>query len=209
MRATGTWPRVCPWASASIRCPPLQPVCHTVVRFVTSSQSGHGELVQARVRLRAQPATMWDTGVFPAHSGRWDSPLCLPCNWVRLCAVGASSPLSGKPERSSQTFQEGAETGGNKPRVSPAVRHPLLSAGEGERAASPGQSYPTPEHLLLFSSLAVGLPRYQHHPSPVCDRKDFVLNFNGISSFHPSASGSYYHHHHHQSVCQDIKPCVM
>ncbi|CAH2284184.1 forkhead box F2 [Pelobates cultripes] len=54
-----------------------------------------------------------------------------------------------------------------------------------------------------------GLPRYQHHSSPVCDRKDFVLNFNGISSFHPSASGSYYHHHHHQSVCQDIKPCVM
>lgn len=58
----------------------------------------------------------------------------------------------------------------------------------------------------------VGIPRYQSHSS-VCDRKDFVLNFNGISSFHPSASGSYYHHHHHhhhpQSVCQDIKPCVM
>lgn len=62
--------------------------------------------------------------------------------------------------------------------------------------------------FLLVSS-AVGLPRYQHHPSPVCDRKDFVLNFNGISSFHPSAGGSYYHPHHHQSVCQDIKPCVM
>ncbi|XP_006001190.1 forkhead box protein F2 [Latimeria chalumnae] len=61
------------------------------------------------------------------------------------------------------------------------------------------------------ADLSVGLPRYQHHSSPVCDRKDFVLNFNGISSFHPSASGSYYHHHHHhhQSVCQDIKPCVM
>lgn len=58
---------------------------------------------------------------------------------------------------------------------------------------------------------AVGIPRYQSHSS-VCDRKDFVLNFNGISSFHPSAGGSYYHHHHHhhpQSVCQDIKPCVM
>lgn len=57
----------------------------------------------------------------------------------------------------------------------------------------------------------VGIPRYQSHSS-VCDRKDFVLNFNGISSFHPSAGGSYYHHHHHhhpQSVCQDIKPCVM
>lgn len=57
-------------------------------------------------------------------------------------------------------------------------------------------------------SRAVGIPRYQSH----CDRKDFVLNFNGISSYHPSAGGSYYHHHHHhhpQSVCQDIKPCVM
>lgn len=65
--------------------------------------------------------------------------------------------------------------------------------------------------LLLCVSPAVGIPRYQSHSS-VCDRKDFVLNFNGISSFHPSAGGSYYHHHHHhhpQSVCQDIKPCVM
>lgn len=60
-------------------------------------------------------------------------------------------------------------------------------------------------HQSPRDDLSVGLPRYQHHPSPVCDRKDFVLNFNGISSFHPSASGSYYHHHHHQ----DIKPCVM
>nr|XP_013797549.1 PREDICTED: forkhead box protein F2 [Apteryx mantelli mantelli] len=64
-------------------------------------------------------------------------------------------------------------------------------------------------HQCAKRLVSVGLPRYQHHPSPVCDRKDFVLNFNGISSFHPSASGSYYHHHHHQSVCQDIKPCVM
>lgn len=65
--------------------------------------------------------------------------------------------------------------------------------------------------LSLSLSCAVGIPRYQSHSS-VCDRKDFVLNFNGISSFHPSAGGSYYHHHHHhhpQSVCQDIKPCVM
>lgn len=40
--------------------------------------------------------------------------------------------------------------------------------------------------------------------TPVCGRKDFVLNFSSISSFHPSAGGFYYHHHH-QSVCQDIK----
>ncbi|KAB0391119.1 hypothetical protein E2I00_012957 [Balaenoptera physalus] len=64
-------------------------------------------------------------------------------------------------------------------------------------------------HQNAREDLPVGLPRYQHHSAPVCDRKDFVLNFNSISSFHPSASGPYYHHHHHQSVCQDIKPCVM
>lgn len=64
----------------------------------------------------------------------------------------------------------------------------------------------------LFHLFAVGLSRYSSPSSPVCDRKDFFLNFNGISSFHPAtASGSYYHqlHHHHQSVCQDVKPCIM
>ncbi|XP_036375206.1 forkhead box protein F2-like [Megalops cyprinoides] len=62
------------------------------------------------------------------------------------------------------------------------------------------------------ADISVGIPRYQSHSASVCDRKDFVLNFNGISSFHPSANGSYYHHqlhHHHHSVCQDVKPCVM
>ncbi|XP_037642396.1 forkhead box protein F2a [Sebastes umbrosus] len=61
------------------------------------------------------------------------------------------------------------------------------------------------------SEIAVGLSRYSSHSAPVCDRKDFVLNLNGISSLHPSTSGSYYHqlHHHHQSVYQDVKPCVM
>lgn len=55
----------------------------------------------------------------------------------------------------------------------------------------------------------VGLSRYSGHPAPACDRKDFVLNLNGISSLHPSAGGSYYHQLHHQSVYQDVKPCVM
>lgn len=59
--------------------------------------------------------------------------------------------------------------------------------------------------------LTVGLSRYSSHSAPVCDRKDFVLNLNGISSLHPSTGGAYYHqlHHHHQSVYQDVKPCVM
>ncbi|XP_056620723.1 forkhead box protein F2 [Triplophysa dalaica] len=63
------------------------------------------------------------------------------------------------------------------------------------------------------TDMAVGISRYPTHSSPVGDRKDFVLNFNGISSFHPSAAGYYHHHHHHhhhhQSMHQDVKPCVM
>lgn len=75
-------------------------------------------------------------------------------------------------------------------------------------------SLKTTNSYVLCLSRAVGIPRYQSHSS-VCDRKDFVLNFNSIAPFHPSAGGSYYHPHHHhhhphtQSVCQDIKPCVM
>lgn len=59
--------------------------------------------------------------------------------------------------------------------------------------------------------LSVGLSRYSSHAVPACDRKEFLLNFNGITSLHASSGGSYYHqlHHRHQSVYQDVKPCVM
>ncbi|XP_026169977.1 forkhead box protein F2a [Mastacembelus armatus] len=59
------------------------------------------------------------------------------------------------------------------------------------------------------SEISVGLSRYSSHSAPMCDRKDFVWNLNGISSLHPSPGGSYYHQLHHQSVYQDVKPCVM
>lgn len=62
------------------------------------------------------------------------------------------------------------------------------------------------------SDMSVGLSRYSSHSSaPVRHRKEFLLNLNGISSFHPSTEGSYYHqlHQHHQSTYQDVKPCVM
>ncbi|XP_028301183.1 forkhead box protein F2 [Gouania willdenowi] len=98
---------------------------------------------------------------------------------------------------------------------------PLTSSSQASSGLHSGMSPYSLEQSYLHqngreshtSDLSVGIPRYQTHSS-VCDRKDFVLNFNGISSFHPSAGGSYYHHHHHhhhhpQSVCQDIKPCVM
>ncbi|XP_028328086.1 forkhead box protein F2-like [Gouania willdenowi] len=54
-----------------------------------------------------------------------------------------------------------------------------------------------------------GLSRYSSHPVPVCDRKELLLNLNGISALHPNSGGSYYHQLHHQSVYQDVKPCVM
>lgn len=103
------------------------------------------------------------------------------------------------------------------PGASPYLKQPPALTPGSNPAASAGlhtsmSSYSLEQsylHQNAREDLPVGLPRYQHHPAPVCDRKDFVLNFNGISSFHPSASGAYYHHHHHQSVCQDIKPCVM
>ncbi|TRY57051.1 hypothetical protein DNTS_023952 [Danionella cerebrum] len=61
------------------------------------------------------------------------------------------------------------------------------------------------------TDMSVGISRYPTHSSPVVERKDFMLNFNGITSFHPSAGGYYHHHHHHhhQSMHQDVKPCVM
>ncbi|XP_064202552.1 forkhead box protein F2-like [Anguilla rostrata] len=63
------------------------------------------------------------------------------------------------------------------------------------------------------ADISVGIPRYQTYSSQVRDRKDFVLNFNGFSSFNPSTGGSYYHqqlnHHPYHSVCEDVKPCVM
>lgn len=66
--------------------------------------------------------------------------------------------------------------------------------------------------LCIYLS-PVGISRYPTHSSPVGERKDFMLNFNGITSFHPSAGGYYHHHHHHhhhhQSMHQDVKPCVM
>ncbi|XP_041848838.1 forkhead box protein F2a [Melanotaenia boesemani] len=60
--------------------------------------------------------------------------------------------------------------------------------------------------------MSVGLSRYSSHSAAaVRDRKEFLLNLNGISSLHPSSGGSYYHqlHQHHQSAYQDVKPCVM
>ncbi|KAF7706699.1 forkhead box protein F2a [Silurus meridionalis] len=111
--------------------------------------------------------------------------------------------------------------------VSPYIKQSPLAAGSPTSSSSSALHSGVAPYALEQSYLhhgardtadiTVGIPRYQSHSSPVCDRKDFLLNFNGIASFHTSAGGSYYHHHHHhhhhqlhhQGICQDIKPCVM
>lgn len=132
----------------------------------------------------------------------------------------SSSPVPSSPAMASAIECHSPYTSPaahwSSPGASPYLKQPPALTPSSNPAASAGlhpsmSSYSLEQsylHQNAREDLSVGLPRYQHHSTPVCDRKDFVLNFNGISSFHPSASGSYYHHHH-QSVCQDIKPCVM
>ncbi|XP_049620930.1 LOW QUALITY PROTEIN: forkhead box protein F2 [Suncus etruscus] len=132
----------------------------------------------------------------------------------------SSSPVPSSPAMASALECHSPYTSPaahwSSPGASPYLKQPAALT-PGSATGGPGNLHPslpsysleqTYLHQNAREDLSVGLPRYQHHSAPVCDRKDFVLNFNGISSFHPSASGPYYHHHH-QSMCQDVKPCVM
>uniref|UniRef100_A0A8C5KYB3 Forkhead box F2 n=1 Tax=Jaculus jaculus TaxID=51337 RepID=A0A8C5KYB3_JACJA len=132
----------------------------------------------------------------------------------------SSSPVPSSPAMASaiecHSPYTSPATHWSSPGASPYLKQPPTLTPSSNPVASAGlhssmSSYSLEQsylHQNAREDLSVGLPRYQHHSTPVCDRKDFVLNFNGISSFHPSASGPYYHHHH-QTMCQDIKPCVM
>lgn len=203
-------PGTYPWASTS-PCLPLLSLRATPLCSLEPPRRAGSE---ARTSAGAAPSLPAGgeglRGIhFPSSLGAMGAQVSVSCSGSGSAPRGASKSASRKAKEELSNLAGGAETGGKGSGVPALCRQLLLPGDEGGRAAPPWQSSPTSEQLLLFPSLAVGLPRYQHHPSPVCDRKDFVLNFNGISSFHPSASGSYYHHHHHQSVCQDIKPCVM
>ncbi|KAI5090578.1 forkhead box protein F2 [Silurus meridionalis] len=116
---------------------------------------------------------------------------------------------------------------------SPYLKRPLISPGSPGSAAQQqntsalSSSYPMEQAYLQPSNMhgadmTVGVSCYQPHSTPVDERKDFVINFSGISSLHPSVSGYYSHHyyqhqqqqqqqqqHGHPSVQQDIKPCVL
>ncbi|XP_077450835.1 forkhead box protein F2 [Stigmatopora argus] len=129
----------------------------------------------------------------------------VPSSPAMVSALDSHSPFAS-------TSAHWAVSGG-----SPYIKQqPLTSNNPESTSLHSGMSSYSLEQTYIHQNgresqgdISVGIPRYQSH----CDRKDFVFNFNGVSSFHPTAGGSYYHHHHHhhhpQRVCQDIKPCVM
>ncbi|XP_022062820.1 forkhead box protein F2-like [Acanthochromis polyacanthus] len=139
------------------------------------------------------------------------------------CPDSSSSPLQSSPAMvgtlDCQSPYANAASHWSSPGVSPYIKQQsLASGGQNSSAMHTGMSSYSLDQSYLHhnardsSDISVGLSRYSSHSAPVCDRKEFVLNLNGISSLHhPSSGGAYYHqlHHHHQSVYQDVKPCVM
>ncbi|XP_037552964.1 forkhead box protein F2-like [Nematolebias whitei] len=109
----------------------------------------------------------------------------------------SSSPPQPPAVRPSDTQHQCADAAWSAPPSSSITQqnmspHPL---DHGDSAYIPGE-------LSQFSS---------HSAALVIDRKELILNLNGISSFHPSSGGSYshHHHHHHESIYQDMKLNVM
>ncbi|XP_061681247.1 forkhead box protein F2 [Syngnathoides biaculeatus] len=130
-----------------------------------------------------------------------------------------SSPVTGTALDSHSPYASASAqwtTSGGSPYIK---QQPLTSGSPGSSSLHTSMSPYSLEQTYIHqnsreshhSDISVGFPLYQSH----CDRKDFVFNLNGISSFHPTPGGSYYHHlhhhhhHHPQSMSQDIKPCVM
>lgn len=146
---------------------------------------------------------------------------CQVASNADYCPDSSSSPLQSSPAMvgslDCHSPYANAASHWSSPGVPSYIKHQSLASGSSSAPAlhtgmspySLDQGY-LHHNVRDSSDISVGLSRYSSHSSPVCDRKDFVLNINGISSLHPSTGGSYYHQlHHHQSVYQDVKPCVM
>ncbi|XP_072219705.1 forkhead box protein F2-like [Leuresthes tenuis] len=148
---------------------------------------------------------------------------CQAASNADFCPDNSSSPLQSSPAMAAtldcQSPYANAAPHWSAPGVSSYIKQQsLASSSPGSSAVHTGvSSYSLDQGYLHHnardsSDIPVGLSRYtSHSAAPVRDRKEFVLNLNGISSLHPSTGGSYYHqlHPHHQSVYQDVKPCVM
>ncbi|XP_053470225.1 forkhead box protein F2 [Ictalurus furcatus] len=148
--------------------------------------------------------------------------------------ANSSSPVSSCPAGSLvEGHSQYSGTAHHWPSPPYLKRTPISSGSPGSSAqqqstASLSSCYSMEQAYLQPSNrhgadMTVGVSCYQAHSTQVDERKDFVLNFSGISSLHPPASGYYSHHHHQynhhqqqqqqqqnvQSVQQDVKPCVM
>ncbi|KAG7214790.1 hypothetical protein INR49_010682 [Caranx melampygus] len=137
---------------------------------------------------------------------------------VDYCPDSSSSPLQSSPAMvgtlDCQAPYANAASHWSSPGVPSYMKQQSLASSSPTSSAlhTGMSSYSLDQGYLHHnardsSDISVGLSRYSSHSAPVSDRKDYVLNLNGISSLHPSSGGSFYHqlhhHHHHQSVYQD------
>ncbi|KAF6716754.1 Forkhead box protein F2 [Oryzias melastigma] len=135
----------------------------------------------------------------------------------------SSSPQQSSPALDGQPAYAHAASQWSSPGLSYIKQAPLVPSSPdsgtvhaGGSSSSLDQSY-LHHHARDSYESSVGLSRYSSPSSaPARDRKELVLNLNGISPLHPSTAAPYYqlhhphhHHHHHQSVYQDVKPCIM
>ncbi|XP_066533237.1 forkhead box protein F2 [Hoplias malabaricus] len=128
---------------------------------------------------------------------------------------GGNSPSPSSPAIASHPHYSGASSPWPSSGGSPFLKHHPSSTNPASSALhhhSISPYHAMEQSYMQTADMTVGV--HQAHSSPAVERKEFVLNFNGISSL-PSSGSGYYHHHHHlypphsQSALQDVKPCVM
>uniref|UniRef100_A0A3P9HNX0 Forkhead box protein F2 n=1 Tax=Oryzias latipes TaxID=8090 RepID=A0A3P9HNX0_ORYLA len=135
----------------------------------------------------------------------------------------SSSPQQSSPALDGQSSYANAASQWSTPGLSSYIKQaPLVPSSPDAGAVHASGSGSSLEQSYLHHHArdsyesTVGLSRYSSHATaPARDKKEFVLNLDGITSLHPGTTGPYYHqlyhhhHHQHQSVYHDVKPCVM
>ncbi|KAM8849423.1 forkhead box protein F2-like [Spinachia spinachia] len=147
---------------------------------------------------------------------------CQVASSADYCPDSSRSPLQASPSMvgtlDCQSPYANASSHWSSPGVSSYIKQQsLATSSPASSALHAGMSAYSLEQGYLHhnardpAEISGGLSRYGGHSAPVNERKDLVLNLNGISSLHPATGASYYHqlHQHHPGVYQDVKPCVM
>nr|XP_040028192.1 forkhead box protein F2-like [Gasterosteus aculeatus aculeatus] len=154
-------------------------------------------------------------------SGSSHMAACQVASSGDYCPDSSCSPLQSSPPMAGtldcQSPYANASSHWSSPGVSSYIKHQSVATSSPTSSAAHAgmSSYSLDQGYLRHNAwdstdISGGLSRYSGHSAPGSERKDLVLNLNGISSLHPGAGASYYHQlHHHQGVYQDVKPCVM